>query len=187
MMSGETSGKHGRWWAGTVFGVVAGVVVIVGVANACTMWMGKMDVKGNGTGSGTVTATGGRNAGMTYCSNPSGTAKVPTSSATVNVTLAAGTCNTNPPDNPNQLPASTYDLRWVAGTFDPNAFPVGADCMSDSDPDIGDIVVDSSGAGTAASISFNPGSPTSGIIQICVTDRTAGDSDKGMQVPVSVL
>ncbi|MGH8895541.1 MAG: hypothetical protein ACRDZ4_00630, partial [Egibacteraceae bacterium] len=58
MMQG-TKDRQYRWWAGTAFGVMAFIVVLAGIASACTSWKGKMDVKGSG-GAGTVTATGNK-------------------------------------------------------------------------------------------------------------------------------
>lgn len=163
------------------FGAVGALLVPMSAAYACTAFKGTMTVTGNAATPGSVSATGDGSS-MRYCSGPTGTANVKANtSGTVSVTIgpATGSCT-------GKLTSGTYELREVAGTWNPST-QSGSDCMAPTGgtwPGMKTISVDGNGNSSAtATGSFTPGA-AGGSISICVSD-TLGNT--GNQVPLSIV
>lgn len=162
-----------RWGSGATFGVLALLLTLASAAYACTTWEGRMTV----TAGGGTSEAEGNGGSMQWCDPPSGDADIADSSGqTVTVELAPGSeCAFT-----TQLPAKTYNIRWEAGVWDPQSG--GTNCMDSTDPDIGDITVDSNGNSTAAvtTSGFDPNGASN--VSICVENGSWGN-----QVHIAVL
>lgn len=146
--------------------MVAVLMVMASSAFACTVYLGKVTLTPNGTGSsGSVTAEGD-GSGMGYCSGPTGTADMKQNSPsgnTVSVTAAATTSCSGKYKNNSLKSSTTYQLYWATGG-------TSVDCMGGaSGTNVGSVTTDSSGNITTAQ-SSSAFVPSVGTFQFCLTE-----------------